>query len=327
MNKLNIREIELDSPVILAPMAGVTNQAFKQIVREFGAGLIVTEMVNDKGLIHGNERTRKMIEITPEEHPVSHQLFGSDVQSMVEAAKILDAESDCDIIDINMGCPAPKITKNDSGSKLLQTPDLAYEIASAIVKEVNKPVTVKMRIGWDDSSIVAVEVAKLMEKAGVDLITVHGRTTKQQYTGHANWDIIKEVKAAVNIPVVGNGDIDSAKKAKELMEYSGVDGVMVGRAALGNPWLIKQISHYLVTGEEIAEPTVEEKVNIAIKHLDKLIDLKGTRLAILEMRSHASWYMKGVPGATKIKRNLQSANSKDDYIEIFNLLLNESIKN
>lgn len=321
MNKLKIREIELDSPVILAPMAGVTNQAFKQIVRELGAGLIATEMVNDKGLIHGNERTRKMIELSPEEHPVSHQLFGSEIESMVAAAKILDKESDCDIIDINMGCPAPKITKNSSGSKLLQTPDHAYEIVKAVVAAVDKPVTIKMRVGWDDKSIVAVEFAQLMEKAGASLISVHGRTTKQQYSGKANWDLIKSVKEAVSIPVVGNGDVDSAKKAKELMDYSGVDGVMIGRAALGNPWIIKQVSHYLLTGEEIPEPSKEEKIMTAIQHLDRLIELKGNRLAILEMRSHASWYIKGIPGANFIKKELQLADSKEDYIKIFDKLM------
>lgn len=321
MNKLKIREIELDSPVILAPMAGVTNQAFKQIVRELGAGLIATEMVNDKGLIHGNERTRKMIELSPEEHPVSHQLFGSEIESMVAAAKILDKESDCDIIDINMGCPAPKITKNASGSKLLQTPDHAYEIVKAVVAAVDKPVTIKMRVGWDDKSIVAVEFAQLMEKAGASLISVHGRTTQQQYSGKANWDLIKAVKEAVSIPVVGNGDVDSAKKAKELMDYSGVDGVMIGRAALGNPWIIKQVSHYLLTGEEIPEPSKEEKIKTAIQHMDRLIELKGNRLAILEMRSHASWYIKGIPGANFIKKELQLADSREDYIKIFDRLM------
>ncbi|WOO87722.1 tRNA dihydrouridine synthase DusB [Mollicutes bacterium LVI A0039] len=326
MTKLKIREIELDSPVILAPMAGVTNQAFKQIVRELGAGLIATEMVNDKGLIHGNERTRKMIELTPEEHPVSHQLFGSEIESLVAAAKILDVESECDIIDINMGCPAPKITKNASGSKLLQDPKHAYNIVKAIVAAVEKPVTVKMRIGWDEKSIIAVEFAKLMEKAGASLITVHGRTTKQQYSGKANWEIIRDVKNAVSIPVVGNGDIDSALKAKEMIEYSGVDGVMIGRAALGNPWIIKQVSEYLQTGVLIEEPSTTEKLQTAIRHLDRLIELKGNKLAILEMRSHASWYIKGIPGANRVKKELQMANSREDYLEIFNKLMESDVE-
>lgn len=321
MNKLKVRELELDSPVILAPMAGVTNQAFKEIVRKLGAGLIVTEMVNDKGLIHGNKRTRKMIELTETEHPVAHQLFGSEIASMVSAAKILDNESDCDIIDINMGCPAPKITKNDAGSKLLKNPTQAYEIVKAVVENVSKPVTIKMRIGWDESSIIAVEFAKLMEKAGASMITVHGRTTKQQYSGEADWQIIKQVKEAVSIPVIGNGDITSAKKAKEMIDFSGVDGVMIGRAALGNPWIIKQVSHYLQTGEELEEPTIQEKLNVAIEHLERLIDVKGERLAILEMRSHASWYIKGIPGANKVKKEIQNANCKDDYLEIFKNLL------
>ncbi len=317
MDKLQIRDITLDSPVILAPMAGVTNQAFKQIVRELGAGLIATEMVNDKGLIHGNVRTRKMIELSKQERPVSHQLFGSEVNTMVEAAKILDTESMCDIIDINMGCPAPKITKNDSGSKLLQNPQLAYEIVKAVVENVSKPVTVKMRIGWDQDSINAVEVAKLMERAGASLICVHGRTTKQQYSGVANWDVIRDVKQAVSIPVVGNGDIDSAQKAKEMVELTGVDGVMIGRAALGNPWIIKEVSEYLTTGKLSAKPSIEEKIDTAIKHLDKLIELKGLRVAILEMRSHASWYLKGIDGGKAYKKELQNANSREDYLKIF----------
>lgn len=321
MTKLKIRELELDSPVILAPMAGVTNQAFKQIVRELGAGLVATEMVNDKGLIHGNARTRKMIELSPEEHPVSHQLFGSEVETMVQAAIILDKESDCDVIDINMGCPAPKITKNDSGSKLLQFPDKAYEIVKAVVEAVDKPVTIKMRIGWDEKSIVAVEFAKLMESAGACMITVHGRTTKQGYSGVANWELIKAVKEAVNVPVVGNGDIDSAKKAKEMIDYSGVDGVMIGRAALGNPWIIKQVSDYLTTGEEVEEPTIKEKLETATKHLERLIEIKGEKLAILEMRTHASWYIKGIPGANQVKKELQLAASKEDYLEIFEKLM------
>lgn len=321
MTKLKIRELELDSPVILAPMAGVTNQAFKQIVRELGAGLIATEMVNDKGLIHGNARTRKMIELSPEEHPVSHQLFGSEVETMVQAAIILDKESDCDVIDINMGCPAPKITKNDSGSKLLQFPDKAYEIVKAVVAAVDKPVTIKMRVGWDEKSIVAVEFAKLMESAGACMITVHGRTTKQGYSGVANWELIKAVKEAVSVPVIGNGDIDSAKKAKEMIDYSGVDGVMIGRAALGNPWIIKQVSYYLTTGKEIEEPTIKEKLETATKHLERLIEIKGEKLAILEMRTHASWYIKGIPGANQVKKELQLAASREDYLKIFEQLM------
>lgn len=317
MDKLKIREIELDSPVILAPMAGVTNQAFKEIVRSLGAGLIATEMVNDKGLIHGNERTRKMIELSEFEHPVSHQLFGSEIETMVKAAKILDKESDCDIIDINMGCPAPKITKNDSGSKLLQHPEHAEKIVKSIVDAVDKPVTVKMRIGWDQDSINAVEFAKRMERAGASLISVHGRTTKQQYSGVADWSIIKDVKAAVSIPVVGNGDIDSGIKAKQMIDYSNVDGVMIGRAALGNPWIIKEVSHYLKTGELLKPPTTDEKLDTAIEHLDKLIEYRGERLAVLEMRSHASWYLKGIKGAKNFKKEVQCANNRKDYIEVF----------
>ncbi len=306
MSKLKIKNLELDSNVILAPMAGVTNQAYKQIVRELGAGLICTEMVNDKALLHDNKQTKKMIEISPEEHPVALQLFGSEIETMVEAAKYLDKESDCDIIDINMGCPAPKITKNNSGSKILLDPEHVYNLTKAIVEAVDKPVTVKMRLGWDDEHINVLENAKNIERAGADALIVHGRTTKQHYSGVANWELIKQVKEHVSIPVIGNGDIDSPEKAKELIDYSGVDGIMIGRAAMGNPWIFKRVIHYLETGELLPEPTVNEKVDTAIKHLDGLMATKGERVAVLEMRGHAAWYLKGIIGANKYKRKLQA---------------------
>ncbi len=312
MSKLKLGTVELESNVILAPMAGVTNQAFKQIVRELGAGLICTEMVNDKALLHDNERTKKMIEITPEEHPVALQLFGSEIETMVEAAKYLDKHSDTDIIDINMGCPAPKITKNASGSKILLDPDHVYNLTKAIVDAVDKPVMVKMRLGWDDDHLNVIENAQNVERAGAVAVVVHGRTTKQFYSGEANWQWIKKVKEAVSIPVIGNGDIDSPQKAKEMIEYSGVDGIMIGRAAMGNPWIFKRISHYLETGELLPEPTADEKVNTAIKHLESLIETKNERVAVLEMRGHAAWYLKGINGANKYRRAIQQTSTYDE---------------
>ncbi len=322
---LKIGNIELDSQVVLAPMAGVTNSAFKEVVRELGAGLICTEMINDKALIHGNENTQKMIDISEFERPVSVQIFSNEVETLVKAAKVVDKLDNVDIIDINMGCPAPKITKNNSGSKILLYPESLYEMVKGVVDNVSKPVTVKMRIGWDENNINVVENALLAQKAGASAVFVHGRTTKQQYSGEADWEVIKQVKEALDIPVIGNGDIDSPQKAKAMLEYSGVDGIMIGRAAMGNPWIIHQVDHYLKTGELLDEPTIEDKINMIKKHAHKLISLKGEKVAIREMRGHASWYLKGIKGANKFKVKLQEINTLDDLnnvlIEIKNTLI------
>ena len=322
---LKIGNIELDSQVVLAPMAGVTNSAFKEVVRELGAGLICTEMINDKALIHGNENTQKMIDISEFERPVSVQIFSNEVETLVKAAKVVDKLDNVDIIDINMGCPAPKITKNNSGSKILLYPELLYEMVKGVVDNVSKPVTVKMRIGWDENNINVVENALLAQKAGASAVFVHGRTTKQQYSGEADWEVIKQVKEALDIPVIGNGDIDSPQKAKAMLEYSGVDGIMIGRAAMGNPWIIHQVDHYLKTGELLDEPTIDDKINMIKKHANKLISLKGEKVAIREMRGHASWYLKGIKGANKFKVKLQEINTLDDLnnvlIEIKNTLI------
>ena len=322
---LKIGNIELDSQVVLAPMAGVTNSAFKEVVRELGAGLICTEMINDKALIHGNENTQKMIDISEFERPVSVQIFSNEVETLVKAAKVVDKLDNVDIIDINMGCPAPKITKNNSGSKILLYPELLYEMVKGVVDNVSKPVTVKMRIGWDENNINVVENALLAQKAGASAVFVHGRTTKQQYSGEADWEVIKQVKEALDIPVIGNGDIDSPQKAKAMLEYSGVDGIMIGRAAMGNPWIIHQVDHYLKTGELLDDPTIDDKINMIKKHAHKLISLKGEKVAIREMRGHASWYLKGIKGANKFKVKLQEINTLDDLnnvlIEIKNTLI------
>lgn len=322
---LKIGNIELDSQVVLAPMAGVTNSAFKEVVRELGAGLICTEMINDKALIHGNENTQKMIDISEFERPVSVQIFSNEVETLVKAAKVVDKLDNVDIIDINMGCPAPKITKNNSGSKILLYPELLYEMVKGVVDNVSKPVTVKMRIGWDENNINVVENALLAQKAGASAVFIHGRTTKQQYSGEANWEVIKQVKEALDIPVIGNGDIDSPQKAKAMLEYSGVDGIMIGRAAMGNPWIIHQVDHYLKTGELLDEPTIDDKINMIKKHANKLVSLKGEKVAIKEMRGHASWYLKGIKGANKFKVKLQEINTLDDLnnvlIEIKNTLI------
>ncbi len=318
MNQLEIGNIKLSSNVILAPMAGVTNQAFKSVVRSLGAGLICTEMVNDKAVLHKNERTLKMLEINDEEHPVALQLFGSEIDTMVKAAKYLDKHTKCDIIDINMGCPAPKIVKNNAGTKILLDSQKIYEMLSAIVQAVDKPVTVKMRLGWDDDHINILENASLAEKAGVAAITIHGRTTKQYYSGKANWELIKEVKENANIPIIGNGDIDSPQKAKEMMEYSKVDGIMIGRAAMGNPWIFKEINHYLKTNELLNKVSIEEKMDVAIQHLELLVQTKGERVGVLTMRGQATWYMKGIKDINKYKIEIQQVTTKNEMIEKLN---------
>lgn len=323
MKKLKIGNIELESNVIIAPMAGISNQAFKSIIRNMGAGLITTEMVSDKALINKNEKTLKMIEISKEEHPVALQLFGNEIDSMVEAAKFLDKQTSCDIIDINMGCPAPKITKNHSGSSILKDPQKVYNIAYNIKKNVDKPVTCKMRIGWDENTINAVENAKMMEKAGVDAIFIHGRTTKQMYSGKANWDIIKQVKNSVSIPVIGNGDINSPQKAKEYLDKYNVDGIMIGRAALGNPWVIKNSIDYINNNTLKPEPLLEEKISTVREHLDRLILLKGEKIAINEMRGQASWYFKGLKNANHYKRKIQKINSKNEFEDLFTYITND----
>lgn len=323
MRSLTIGSLTLDNPIIIAPMAGISNSAFKKIMKEMGVGLITTEMVSDKALLHGNEKTINMIQIPEDEHPVALQLFGNEIESMVAAAKILDTESNCDIIDINMGCPAPKIVKNDSGSKILLDTDKVYNLAKAVKDVVSKPVTVKMRIGWNQDTINVLENARALERAGVDAIFVHGRTTKQMYTGKANWDIIAEVKKAVNIPVIGNGDIDSPTKAMDYYNKYDVDGIMIGRAALGNPWLMKECVHYFETGELLEEPTLKEKAQMCLNHLDNLIELKGEKVAAREMRGHAAWYLKGIKNSNRYRRAIQTFTTKAEFYDFFEDLMSQ----
>ncbi|GIO44995.1 tRNA dihydrouridine synthase DusB [Paenibacillus apis] len=313
---LKIGDIEMKNQVVLAPMAGVCNPAFRLIAKEFGTGLVCAEMVSDKAILHGNKRTREMLFVDEREKPLSLQIFGGDRESLVEAAKVVDQETNADIIDINMGCPVPKVTKCDAGARWLLDPNKIHEMVSAVVDAVSKPVTVKMRIGWDAEHIFVVDNAKAVEAAGGKAISVHGRTREQQYTGYADWSYIKQAKESVSIPVIGNGDVSTPEDAKRMLEETGCDGVMIGRGALGNPWMLYRTVEYLKTGVLLPEPEAEEKIRIAILHMDRLAALKGEHVAVKEMRKHLAWYLKGLKGAARIKDAIMEETRRDEMVRI-----------
>ncbi|MGG1550392.1 tRNA dihydrouridine synthase DusB [Paenibacillus ferrarius] len=315
---LKIGNVEAPNKVVLAPMAGVCNPAFRLIAKEFGTGLVCAEMVSDKAIVHGNSRSMEMLYVDEREKPLSLQIFGGDTETLVQAARIVDQQTNADIIDINMGCPVPKITKCDAGARWLLQPDKIEEMISTVVKAVSKPVTVKMRIGWDAEHIYAVENAKAVERGGGAAVSVHGRTREQLYTGKADWNIIREVKQALSIPVIGNGDVVTPEDAKRMLDMTGVDGVMIGRGALGNPWMLYRTVKYLENGELPAEPTPEEKIRIAILHMDRLIALKGENVAVKEMRKHMAWYLKGLTGAARVKDVLMEHVKRDDMVRTLN---------
>lgn len=314
--KWKIGNVEIENQLVLAPMAGITNEAFRSICKEMGAGLVVCEMISDKALSFHNAKTIKMTGVSQNEHPLSMQIFGADKETLVYAAKWIYENTDADIIDINMGCPVNKVAKRaGAGSSLLRDPNKVYEITKAVVEATPLPVTVKIRIGWDENNINAVENAKMIEKAGACAIAVHGRTRAQMYSGHANLDVIKDVVEAVNIPVVGNGDIVDGPSALHMLEYTGCKAIMIGRGALGNPWIFKEINAYFA-GEEFKRPSKEEIYNMIVDQYERLLKLKGERLALLEMRSHVGWYLKGMQGSAQIKNKANQALSFEEVKKI-----------
>lgn len=318
-----IGNIELKNNIVIAPMAGISNSAFRRIVKEMGAGLIYAEMVSDKAIIYDNEKTKQMLYLTAEERPIAQQIFGSDIESFTESAKIVYEQMKPDIIDINMGCPVPKIAiKSQAGAALLKNPDKIKEIVKSVVQAVPCPVTVKIRSGWDEKNINAKLVAKICEEAGASAITIHGRTRKQGYSGNVDLDIIKEVKESVNIPVIANGDIKDIASAKKMLEYTKCDAIMIGRATLGNPWLIKKLVTYFEENIILPDPTYEEKINMALKHLSYLTDLKNEKVAILEIRSHMAWYLKGLKDSGPIKNAINQAKTIEEIKKNLNNYLN-----
>lgn len=313
-----IGNVSIKNQVILAPMAGISNSAYRRICKEMGCGLIYCEMVSDKAITFSNQKTLDMLYMTDFERPIVQQIFGSDVDSFVYAAKYIEKEMKPDIIDINMGCPVPKVAvRAQAGSALLKDPDKIYEIVSAVVNAVKCPVTVKIRSGWDFNHINAVEVAQVIEKAGASAICIHPRTRSQGYSGKADWSIIKQVKMSVSIPVIGNGDIKCPEDAKRMLDETGCDAVMIGRGVLGNPWLIKNTINYLDC-KNIVNVDLNERIDTCLKHLNYLYDLKGEKLACLEIRNHISWYFKGIKGSNELKNKIYQVSSIHDIISLLN---------
>ena len=319
-----IGNVTILNQIVLAPMAGISDSAFRRIAKEMGCGLVVAEMVSDKAILYGSQKTIDMLYMKDDERPISQQIFGSDKESFVYAAKYIEQHMHPDIIDINMGCPVPKVaTRAQAGSALLKDPNKVYEIVKAVVDSVNVPVTVKIRSGWDEKSINALEIAKVVEKAGASAITVHPRTRSQGYSGKANWNIIKQIKENVKIPVIGNGDIKTCYDAKKMLVETGCDAVMIGRGLLGNPWLIKDCINYL-SGKEIEEVTLEERLNMILKHFNYLLDFQPEKIAVLKMRTHIGYYLKGV--LKEYKQRFMKITTKEEFINLVNEVKNEYCK-
>ena len=322
--KWNIGNVIISNQVVLAPMAGICNSSFRKICKEMGCGLVYAEMVSDKAITFNNKKTIDMLYMTEYERPITQQIFGSDKDSFIEAAKYIEDNMHPDIIDINMGCPVPKVAlRSQAGSALLKDVNKVYDIVQAVVKTVSVPVTVKIRSGWDSNNINAVEIAKVIEKAGASAICVHPRTRSQGYSGKADWKIIKQVKENVSIPVIGNGDIKSPEDAKRMIDETGCDAIMIGRGVLGNPWLIRNTIQYLYDGVYDKKVLVKDRINICLKHLNYLSKIKDEKLACLEIRNHIGWYLKGIPDSIKIKNKVYQTTDIHDIILILNEFMEE----
>ena len=308
---MRIGNIEVDPPVVLAPMAGVTNHAFRLICRRFGAGLVWTDMISSYGIRYRNPKTLDMFDWTPEERPVVVQIFGADPRVMATAAELVEAAG-ADIVDINVGCPVPKVRKTGAGAGLMEDLESARKVMAAVVRAVSIPVTVKTRKGLDERTVTAVEVARIARDVGISAAAIHGRTAAQGYSGNADWGIIADAKRAVDIPVIGNGDVKSPEDAKRMLDETGCDAVMIGRASLGNPWLFRRTTHYLETGELLPEPAYAERIDVAREHLRLMVELYGEERGVKEMRGQIAWYVKGMPGAGQLRKLATQASSPED---------------
>ena len=314
-----IDNIKIDNRIVFAPMAGISNISYRKIIKEMGAGLIYSEMISNMGIVYNNQKTINLLKIDESERPIAIQIFGSDIDSFVKAAKYVEEKIHPDIIDINMGCPVPKVAiKSQAGSALLKDPNKIYEIVKSIKDNTHTPLSVKIRSGWDENHINAIEVGKMIEKAGASLITIHARTRSQGYSGFSDWNIIKELKKNVNIPVIGNGDIKTIEDAKRMLDETGCDAIMIGRASLGNPWFIKECVEYIENGNIIPKPSYDDRLNMIIKHFNLLKENTNLKQALLEIRTHALWYIKYLPYNKEYKNKFNQVKSEEELIKTIN---------